>query len=126
MRPVLDLRRLLVVGVPLGLLQLAAGLLQLLAEGPELVDLFLFGLPLGGECFLLLLGVGQFLFQLGQAFAGGGVLLLAEGLALDFQLHDAAVDLVQLRGHRVDLGAHLGRGLVHQVDGFVRRKRSVM
>ena len=50
------------------------------------------------------------------------VLLLLQRLALDLQLHDAAVDLVQLRRHRVDLGAQLGRRLVHQVDGLVRQE----
>src|SRR5437762_1159754 len=40
-------------------------------------------------------------------------------LALDLELHDLAVDLVQLLGLRVDLGAQPRRRLVHQVDRLV-------
>ena len=68
------------------------------------------------------LQVGQLLFELGQPLLGGGVRLLPQRLALDLQLHDAPGDLVQLGRHRVDLGAQLGRRLVHQVDGLVRQE----
>jgi hypothetical protein len=47
------------------------------------------------------------------------VLLLAQRLALDLELHDAAVDLVDLRRHRVDLHPQPRRGLVDEIDRLV-------
>ena len=44
------------------------------------------------------------------------VLLLLERRLLDLELHHLAGDLVELGGHRVDLGADHGAGLVDQVD----------
>src|SRR2546427_8391890 len=38
---------------------------------------------------------------------------------LDLELHDAALDLVDLLGHRVDLHPDAGRRLVHEVDRLV-------
>ncbi len=65
------------------------------------------------------LQVGQLLLQLLQAFLGSLVLFLLERLALDLQLHDLAVHLVQCLRLGVDLGAQAGGGLVDQVDGLV-------
>ena len=47
------------------------------------------------------------------------VLFLAQRLALDLELHDAALDLVELRRHRVDLHPQLRRGFVDEVDRLV-------
>ncbi len=47
------------------------------------------------------------------------VRLLAQRLALDLELHDAPLDLVELDRHRVDLHAQLRRGLVDEIDGLV-------
>ena len=49
----------------------------------------------------------------------GRVLLLAQGLALDLQLHDPAAELVQLGRHGVVLDPQPAGGLVDQVDGLV-------
>ena len=49
----------------------------------------------------------------------GDIGLFFEGLALDLELHGAAENLVELRRHGIDLGAQLGGGFVHQVDGFI-------
>ena len=45
--------------------------------------------------------------------------LLLERLLLDLELHDAALDLVDLGRHRVDLDAQARGGLVDQVDRLV-------
>ena len=68
---------------------------------------------------LLFLEIGELLLELRQPLARRLVLLLAQRLALDLELHDAALDLVELGRHRVDLHAQLRRRLVHQVDGLV-------
>jgi hypothetical protein len=54
------------------------------------------------------------------------VVLAFDGLALDLQLHHAAVDLVQFLGLGVDLHAQFAGGLIDQVDGLVRQERSAM
>ena len=53
------------------------------------------------------------------ALLGGVALVLAQGGELDLELHDPAVDLVDLGRQRVDLDADLGGGLVDQVDRLV-------
>ena len=45
-----------------------------------------------------------------------------ERLALDFQLRDAPLDLVDFNRHAVDFDAQPRRGFIHQIDGFVRQK----
>jgi hypothetical protein len=62
---------------------------------------------------------GQLLLEPSQALPQRGVALLLEGLPLDLELHDAAGDLVELSGHRVDLRPEPRRRLVHEVDGLV-------
>ena len=57
-----------------------------------------------------------------ETLARGRVGFLLEGLPLDFELHLAARGFVQLGRHGVDLGAQLGRGFVHQIDGLVRQE----
>ena len=47
---------------------------------------------------------------------------LRSALALDLELHDAPLDFVELRRHRVDLHAQLRRRLVDQVDRLVRQE----
>jgi len=43
----------------------------------------------------------------------------SSALALDFELQDAALDLVNFRGQRIDLHAQAGGGFIDQVDGLV-------
>jgi hypothetical protein len=50
---------------------------------------------------------------LGQVLRDRDVVLLLERRLLDLQLHDLPGDVVQLRGHGVDLRADHGAGLVH-------------
>ena len=68
---------------------------------------------------LLLLEIGELFFELRQPLLRGLVLLLAQRLALDLELHDAAPDLVELRRHRVDLHPQARRRLVDQIDRLV-------
>ena len=50
---------------------------------------------------------------------GCGVGLVADGFALDFELAQAARDLIELFGLRIAFHAELGSGFVHEVDGLV-------
>ena len=71
---------------------------------------------------VLLVQVGQLLLEQLQLPPRGLVLLLAQGLALDLQLHDPPADLIQFRRHRVVLDPQPAGRLVHQVDGLVRQE----
>src|SRR3954447_16957485 len=107
-----------VVGA-LRLLDLAADLLDLLAQRLQALDRLALGLPLGGHRVGLCAQVGELLAQCLEALAAGRVGLLPERGLLDLELHHAARDLVELRGHRVDLGADHGARLVDEVDRLV-------
>ena len=70
----------------------------------------------------LLLGVGELLLESGKPRARRRVFLLAQRLALDLELHDAALELVELRRHRIDLHPQLRRRFVDEVDRLVRQE----
>ena len=103
----------------LGLVDLVPRGLDLGLEAADPVDLALLALPLLAQGGLLGPKLRKLVLQLAEALAGGLVLLLAQGLALDLELHGLAVHLVELRGQRVDFGADHGAGLVDEVDGLV-------
>ncbi len=77
------------------------------------------GLPLGLHRGRLLGQLGQLALERVAARDGRVVLLLGQRGQLDLQLHDAAVDLVDLGRHAVDLDAQPGGRLVDQVDRLV-------
>ena len=102
-----------------GFFDVAPGRFDGFLEATQFPDAALFGFPARAERVGVGLDVGQFLFEFLQAELRAAVGLLAQGFALDFELHDPPRRLVQFRGHGVDLGAQPGRGFVHEVDGLV-------
>ena len=60
--------------------------------------------------------------NLRQPLPGIRIVFSLQRLALDFQLRGAAVQLVDLGRHGVDLNAQRCRRFVDQVDGFVRQE----
>ena len=100
-------------------LDFLAGGVQLFLQALDVGDGFLFFLPFGGQRGGFVLQLGQFMFQRRQAVLGGLVGFLLQRLALDLQLHDAAVEFVQLFRLGIDLHAQARARLVHQVDGLV-------
>ena len=116
---VLKLGGLRVVARALRALDLEPQRFELLLQLARPLNRFLLLLPVGGERVALFLQIGQLLLEPLEPFLGGLVLFLLQRLALDLELHDAPRQLVELRGHRVDLHAQLGRGFVHQIDGLV-------
>ncbi len=116
-----ELRGPAVVAIALGLLNLAVDLFNLGLEAANMLNLAFLVFPLLAHGALLFPEIGQFLFQLAQALAGALVAFLAQRLALDFQLHDLAVDLVQLCGQGVDFRADHGTGFVDNVNCLVRQ-----
>ena len=107
------------VVLALGALELAAGGVELLDRRLARVDRLLLGLP---ACLHLrgrLLELGELGLDRLAACLRGVVLLSLERLALDLELEDAAVDLVDLDGRRLDLHLQPRGGLVDQVDRLV-------
>src|SRR5437588_199030 len=64
----------------------------------------------------------QFLLDLLAPLLRVRIGFLQQRLALNFQLHDAPLDLVNLHGQGIDLHAQARRRLVDQVDGLVRQE----
>ena len=84
----------------------------------------LLGLPALLQGARLLPDLGELALERLEPCLRGVVLLLAQGLALDLQLDAAALQLVELDGHRVDLHAQPARRLVDEVDRLVRQEAS--
>ena len=104
----------------------AAGLLLFLAQGVLLflelahaLDGALLAVPALLERGGLAAQPLEFALHDAQTVARGRVAFLGEGLALDLQVRDAPVEIVDLDGHGADLQAQSGAGLVDQVDGLV-------
>ena len=77
-------------------------------------------LRLQRRAFFLL--VGELLFELREAIFRCGVLLLLQRLPFHLALHDGALDLVDLRRHRINFHLQPRRRLVHEVHRLVRQK----
>ena len=110
------------VVVPLRGLDLGIDRLQTLPELLDLADLLFLVLPDGVHPGELLPHRGELLPKSLQTLLAHGIALLLQGDFLDLALHDAAADIVHLRGHGLHLGTDHGAGLVHQVDGLVRQE----
>ncbi len=104
---------------PLSRRQVGAQAVQGLAGLGGAADLVLLGLPARGHLVAAELQVIDLDFEVFQPLPRGRVGFLGQGLALDLQLHQAAVDFVELLGLGVDRHPHPAGGLVHQVDGLV-------
>ena len=116
---VLKLGELFVLGRAAVLLHLVTRAVDLVADALGAERLALLLLPdllkvgiLAGELVDLVLNRLQTLLR-------GVVGLLLHGLALDLELDQAAVKLVESLGLGIDLHLHAGRGLVDQIDGLV-------
>jgi hypothetical protein len=102
---VLQLGRFRVVARALGALDLEAHLLEALLERARSLDRVLFLVPLRGQPRAIFLECRQLLLELAEALFGRLVRFLPQCFALDLELHDPALDLVELGRHRVDLHA---------------------
>ena len=116
---VLQLRRPRVVALALRRFHVAPEAVEFFLQARRLRDRRLLLGPVGRQAALFLLQVGELLLELRQAVLRGLVGFLAQGLALDLELHDAALHFVELGRHRVDLHAQPRGGLVDEVDGLV-------
>ena len=116
---VLDLAGLGEVGLALGAVVAALGIGQIRLGDLDRLDRVLLVLPAGLHLAGALLELRQLGLDRREPVLGGAILLLLERLLLDLELLDAAVDLVDLGRHRLDLHLQARRGLVDQVDRLV-------
>ena len=119
---VFQFRRLGQVVVPFGFGHFVLYGIHFLLDGLCAQDGLLFFIPFFLElCFLGL----QFFFlfrNLCQAFLGGVVCFLVQGLFFDFQLHNLMADFVERCRHGFDFRTQLSCGFIDQVDGFIRQE----
>ena len=116
---VLELRRALEVPLALGPLVGAAGVVELGDRGLARVDRLLLGLPARLQLRSRLVELRELGLDRLAARLRRVVLLALERLALDLELQDPAVDLVDLDRRRLDLHLQPRGGLVDQVDRLV-------
>src|SRR5690606_9834069 len=117
---VLQLRHAREVACAVRRFQLEPRALQFLLDVRRALHRGLLGLPYLLEIRVLLLEILQLFFDVGQPFARRFVRLLRQGLALDLELDDAALEPVHCLGLRVDLDADARGGLVDEVYRLVR------
>ena len=110
------------VAAALRLLQLDARVIEVFLDLLRGAELLLLLVPALAERVGGLFEIDDLLLQLGQPVLGGGVRLLLQRLALDLELHQAPVHLVELFRLGVHLHAQARRRLVHEVDGLVRQE----
>ena len=119
MRAIGELAGLLELALALRDGELVARLVELLLEVGGEPELLLLGLPLGGQPGGLFLEPGKLLLDAGEPVLRRVVLLELQRLALDLELHDAAVELVERFGLGIDLHPQPRRRLVDEVDRLV-------
>ena len=107
------------IAAPLRLLELDAGGVELLFQLLRAGELGLLVLPAACDRIRFLFEIDELLLQPSEPVFRGGVGLLLQRLALDLELDDAPVELVELLGLGVDLHAQARRRLVDEVDRLV-------
>ena len=114
------------IAVALRLLEFGARLLELLLQLLRAGELLLLGLPLRGQVGRFLLELRELLLELLQPLLRGLVGLLLQRLALDLQLHDAAVELVDFLGlESIAMRSRAAASSIRSI-ALSGRKRSVM
>ena len=119
---ILQLRRLVQVITLLGILNIPVHCFYLFPEGGKAVHTCLLVLPLGLFCRKLIMEFRQFLLQVGQTVPAQPVSLFLKSRLLDLHLHDLPGHLIQLSRHGIQLRLDHGTGLIHKVNGLIRKE----
>src|SRR6185295_16206191 len=117
---VLNLRSASELAVVPGLIKLKTKLFELGLGGANVIDGFFFRLPLGLHSRRSFLQVGNALFDLVQARFRLLVFFSLQRLALDLELDDLALELIDLLREGINLDAESRRSFIDQVDCLVR------
>src|SRR5205807_986683 len=107
------------IGGAFGAVRVRAHFLELSLEAADATDDLLLLLPARAQRRPLLGEIRELPLEGSEPLLGSLVGLLLQRLALDLELPDLTLDLVELSGHGVDLGAQSRRGLVDEVDRLV-------
>ena len=102
---VVDFRSTVEITGPRGPVGFASELLHVRPEGLNLLDDVLLGLPPSFHALAFLTKFGKLDFDRLLSFTGGSLRLVLQGLSLDLELNDPALDFIDLLGQRVDLDA---------------------
>ena len=119
---IFELCSLFVLIMQLCLLNIRVHLLNFGFKALYLVHALLFGFPTGLHLVELVFVLGKLRAQLLKAFLGELVGLLFKRHFFDFKLHYLTANVVKLRRHGVNVRANGGAGLVHKVDGLIRKE----
>src|SRR5204863_7175110 len=102
---VLDFRSTCEIAGVACLVQLEFQVLQFYLSSTHMLDGFLLGLPLCFHARGRFLEISNSLFDLLQAYSGSFVLFALQGLTLNFQLNNFALQLIDLLRKRINLDA---------------------
>ena len=105
-----------------GDIQLGTRTVQLFFQITGTGKLVAFGLPLRRHFRRAILQVSQVFLKRFQTILGCGIIFNAQGLGLDLHLQDLTVQRIKLFGLAIDFHTQTARGLVHQINGFVRQE----
>ena len=119
---VLQLAGLFKLPVALGDGNLYPCLVQLVLDFRQIGQALLLGFPFVVQTAGFFLQIGGFPFNFFQPFFRLFVMFLFQRFALNFQLHDLAVEIVQLLRFGIDCHPERTGGLVHQVNRLVGQK----
>ena len=97
-------------------------LIKLLLQLLHVRDRLAFLLPARSQSVGPFANPRQLFFNGGQPFFGIRIVLTHQRLALDFELHDLALKLIDFLRQRVDFNAQARGGFVDQVNRFVRKE----
>ncbi len=106
----------------LGDRQIVAGIVEFLLQVRGKAELLLFRLPAGRQRIGTLFQIGELGLKPHQPVGRGDIRFLLQRFALDLQLHDAAIEFVELFRLGIDLHAQARSRLIHQVDRLVGQK----
>ena len=110
------------VALALRLLEFVAQPLEFFLEFLRRAKLLFFGLPPCRHRLRFFLELGDRLFETPETVFRSRVGFLLQSFALDHQLHQIAVDRIELFGLGIDLHAETRRGLIDKIDGLVGQK----
>jgi hypothetical protein len=98
------------------------GRFELFLERANALDRFLLVLPVGFETARGFAQIFDLAFQLPQPLFRRFVFFALERLALDFELENFALHLVDFDRHAIDFNAQPRRRFIDQIDRFVGQK----
>ncbi|MDT4846638.1 hypothetical protein FQZ97_806670 [compost metagenome] len=102
--------------------QSIAGFFELTLQICRKAELLLFSLPFRCQFSRLFFQIGQLFFKTLQAIYGGCIGFNFQRFTLDFELHCAAINLIEFFRLGIHLHAQTRRGFIDQIDSLIRQE----